>query len=110
MQQSWAEYFEKLGDFFGREIRYGESLKLDHMLVSFNLPEQEREQMVRQLEELVPELVGYAMSVSDLIDSYERLPRTVHESDSEVQIAATTIEIMNKLNVTFDTFAEALSR
>ncbi|MGI8813906.1 MAG: RelA/SpoT domain-containing protein, partial [Pseudonocardia sp.] len=23
LQQSWAEYFEKLGDFFGREIRYG---------------------------------------------------------------------------------------
>jgi ppGpp synthetase/RelA/SpoT-type nucleotidyltranferase len=79
LQHEWAEYFEKLGDKFGREIRYGEPVNPARFSVNLD-DEVEREEVTGTVVRAVTGMTDLAFRVSKLIARLENVGATKRNS------------------------------
>lgn len=120
LQQAWAEYYEKLGDRFGREIRYGEPINTDRFVAALD-DEEVRDKTRSAITESCERQIDLANRLADLIANREDLSRLSSLSDErmrsiasicvevETEIADLLRQMANNLDTFFTSLDEVLS-
>lgn len=97
LQHSWAEYFEKLGDEWGRGIRYGEGPDLDMLMRRLDVPRQDREKARQDLTVSLAHHLSVVSELAELIDGFEQLPVDFRDSPPGARVAQRLQAILRRL-------------
>jgi len=108
LQHEWAEFFEKMGDYFGREIRYGEPVDVQRLVGRFNPPVDEIARFEAPFVYLIERMTTLAMNVANVIDEYEKHPFFAQHPEKGQALGASILNLLAAMDDSFVKFIEKL--